>query len=275
MSADSARDMERLVPINTDSLACLTMTRRDLVIDRMRYGEFIETPESDKTAIAYAEKNDYERLRMAPLFDNQLFPYSHFQEFTDTVKNKKKEAKRGRAPDFLRRPKIIIPDRERYDKDKNKEKHSWVPKPSWWMRTHDNQNTNRGKPHSVITHYDNRSNYDNQPRSDNYGGGNYGSTSGNKRSHPSNDRPPIPPKISRGGFRGGFRGNRGNRGGYRGNNRQDNYRENRQRTPSPPRRNNGGGKKRKSQYYGPPPSQGHWNNRSGGRGGGGRNGGWC
>ena len=90
MSADAARDMERLVPVNTDTLACLNMTRRDLVIDRLRHGEFRTLERGfDWDTVPYAEREDYERLRIAPLFSQQLFPYSHLQEFSHAAQAKK------------------------------------------------------------------------------------------------------------------------------------------------------------------------------------------
>ena len=93
MVADSAKDVERLTPAITDTLAGMTIARRDAIIARLKYGDIPKSKENlfNRDIFAYANEYDRGLLRMAPLFSLQLFPSNDLQDFINTCARKHDE----------------------------------------------------------------------------------------------------------------------------------------------------------------------------------------
>ena len=179
MLGDASRDLERGVPMNVDSLATLNVVRRDLLIDKLRHGEFFNSGNFNHDNLAWASHNDFLKLRASPLFGKTLFAESHVEEFENRVLATRKDnfkADNVRAPGFLARPRVD-PGTQ---KQKREEKGMWTPTPSWWPA----------------------------PRKESY----------DQRAPQAQSRPPAQDKRQAGGgARGGQHSNR--RGGYSSSNR--------------------------------------------------------
>ena len=81
MIVDTAKDVKRLTSVTCYCLAGMTIARRDLVIDRLRHGEFAESSSFKKESIPHTYEEDFICLRIAPLYGRELFSSRHLQDF--------------------------------------------------------------------------------------------------------------------------------------------------------------------------------------------------